>query len=104
MPVATIPDQSMLPRSQRPIEQRADQPATRIEDPELYVPRARQIEADQCPVARVVGTSQNDCADRLDTERYNAVFADPPGIGEGRSHRARYIRGCTPGGKEALPQ
>ncbi len=59
---------------------------------------------DQCPVARVVGTSHDDCADRLDMERYNVVFADPPGIGEARWHRARYVRGCTPGGKEALPQ
>jgi hypothetical protein len=59
---------------------------------------------DQCPVARVVGTDQNDCRDRLNMERYNLVFSDPPGVGENRAHRARYIRGCTPGGMEALPQ
>jgi hypothetical protein len=59
---------------------------------------------DQCPVARDVGTDASDARDRLNTERYNVVFADPPGLGQSRSHRARYIRGCAPDGKEALPQ
>ena len=59
---------------------------------------------DQCPVARVVGTDEEDSLDRMSTERYNAVFADPPGPGHARAHRARYIRGCAPGGMEVLPQ
>jgi hypothetical protein len=59
---------------------------------------------DQCPVARVVGDDEVDAGDRLDTERYNNVFADPPGLGQARSHLARYIRGCNPRGMGALPQ
>ncbi len=58
---------------------------------------------DQCPVSRVCGTSQADCRDRLDNERYNDLKADSPGLGSSRSHRVRYIVGCDPCGKEALP-
>jgi hypothetical protein len=58
---------------------------------------------DQCPVARVVGTSGADCRMRLSSERYNLVYADPPGVGQNRAHCARFISGCTPGGMEALP-
>jgi hypothetical protein len=59
---------------------------------------------DQCPVARNVGSSGDDSRDRMDSERYNLVFSDPAGVGEVRNHRARYVRGCNPRGKEALPQ
>ena len=59
---------------------------------------------DQCPVARAVGIDRDDCRNRLTTERYNFVYADPPGLGENRAHMARYVRGCTPRGREALPQ
>lgn len=58
---------------------------------------------DQCPVARVVGTSQDDCRDRLNNEQYDDLMSDPPGLGSTRSHRARYISGCDPAGKEVLP-
>lgn len=58
---------------------------------------------DQCPVSRVVGTSQSDCRDRLNGEQYDNVMADPPGLGQSRSHRVRYIVGCDPAGMEALP-
>jgi hypothetical protein len=58
---------------------------------------------DQCPVSRVVGTSQNDCRDRLNSERYDNLMADSPGLGEPRSHRTRYVVGCNPCGMEALP-
>lgn len=59
---------------------------------------------DQCPVARNVGANADDALVRLNTERYNHVLDDPPGLSGARSHRARYIRGCNPYGKEALPQ
>jgi len=57
---------------------------------------------DQCPVARVVGTDENDSRDRLNSERYNHMFPDPPGVGEDRHHRAKYISGCNPRGKGEL--
>jgi hypothetical protein len=62
------------------------------------------VRADQCPVARVVGFDQADAIDRLNHEGYIDVYADPPGYppGMARSHRARYINGCTPEGKEEL--
>jgi hypothetical protein len=60
---------------------------------------------DQCPVARNVGTDDDDSLTRMNNERYNAIYwVDPPGLGSDRRHRARYIRGCDPQGKEALPQ
>jgi hypothetical protein len=59
---------------------------------------------DQCPVARVVGTNEDDSRSRLDNERYAHVLADPPGWGQNRHHRARYIRGCNPRGRGALPE
>lgn len=59
--------------------------------------------SDQCPVARVVGTSQDDCRYRLDHERYNNFLSDPPGLGYSRAHRARYVIGCDPSGGDALP-
>jgi hypothetical protein len=57
---------------------------------------------DECPVARVVGQNSSDTLFRMNHERYSLVFSDPPGIGASRSHRARYIVGCDPKGKEAL--
>lgn len=60
--------------------------------------------SDQCPVARVVGEDDEDSLLRMNTERYNNVLSDPPGLGESRAHRARYIRGCNPRGKGALPE
>lgn len=59
---------------------------------------------DQCPVARVVGVDQADAIFRLDVERYNGVFIDPPGPDEFRRHRARYVGGCNPRGMGALPE
>jgi hypothetical protein len=70
----------------------------------LYVTHWYVGNRDQCPVARVVGADDDDSLFRLNNERYNHVLTDPPGLGEARSHRARYIRGCNPRGKEALPQ
>ncbi len=60
--------------------------------------------ADQCPVSRVVGFDADDSRDRLNSERYNDVFADPPGYpNQPRSHRAKYIGGCDPEGMGELP-
>jgi len=59
--------------------------------------------ADQCPVSRVVGFNPDDCRDRLNEERYNNVFADPPGtLNPFRSHAVKYINGCDPEGKPEL--
>lgn len=59
---------------------------------------------DQCPVARVVGDDDDDALSRLNNERYNHVMSDPPGLGQTRGHMARYIGGCNPRGKGALPE
>ncbi len=60
--------------------------------------------ADQCPVSRVVGFDSGDSRDRLNAERYNDVFPDPPGYpNQVRSHRAKYIGGCDPEGMGELP-
>jgi hypothetical protein len=67
----------------------------------LYI-RNVSNDYDQCPVARNVGSNNVDSLNRMSNERYNNVFADPPGLGAGRNHRARYIRGCDPKGKGAL--
>lgn len=57
---------------------------------------------DQCPVARNVGASSGDASVRMSYERYNFVLPDPPGLGEDRTHRVRYVEGCDPKGKGAL--
>jgi hypothetical protein len=57
---------------------------------------------DQCPVARNVGSSSADSVTRMSFERYNFIFPDPPGPGQNRNHRARYIKGCDPKSKGAL--
>jgi hypothetical protein len=66
-----------------------------------YVPDASGP-FDQCPVARSLGVNSADAVLRLSLERYNSVFPDPPGSGESRRHRARYVRNCDPKGKGAL--
>ena len=59
--------------------------------------------ADQCPVSRVVGFDDDDSRDRLNSERYNHLFPDPPGYpNQVRSHRAKYISGCDPEGRPEL--
>jgi hypothetical protein len=70
----------------------------------LYVEDDFVSNHDQCPVARVVGTNLEDSRIRMNTERFNHILDDPPGLGQSRTHRARYIRGCNPRGMEALPQ
>ena len=69
----------------------------------LYDTMWWSVTRDQCPVARGVGTNATDSRDRMFTERYNLVLSDPPGLGQSRNHRVRYIRGCNPKGKGALP-
>ena len=69
----------------------------------LYIPDINNG-YDQCPVARNVGVNSSDSLTRMNLERYSFVFNDPPGLNaSSRNHRARYIVGCDPKGKEALP-
>ncbi len=70
----------------------------------LYITHWYVSNRDQCPVARVVGSDAQNSLFRMNSERYNFVLDDPEGLGQSRHHRARYIRGCNPRGKEALPQ
>ncbi len=57
---------------------------------------------DQCPVARNVGVTSGDASLRMSYERYNLVFPDPPGLGQSRRHRVRYVSGCDPQAKGPL--
>lgn len=54
---------------------------------------------DQCPVAYAVGANQRDAINRLTTERYNNVFADPASIGW---WQVTYIAGRDPANETAL--
>jgi hypothetical protein len=67
----------------------------------LYAPDVSQS-YDQCPVAENVGINSADAVLRMSLERYNNVFPDPPGSGEPRRFRVRYVAGCDPKGKGAL--
>ena len=68
----------------------------------LYIHHANNSH-DQCPVARNVGTNGTNSLSRMNHERFNNVYSDPPGLGSPRNHRVRYIKGCDPKGKGALP-
>ena len=68
----------------------------------LYIHHANNSH-DQCPVARNVGTSGGNSLSRMNSERFNHVYSDPPRLGSARNHRVRYIKGCDPKGKGALP-
>lgn len=68
----------------------------------LYIHHANNSH-DQCPVARNVGTDGSNSLSRMNHERFNHVYSDPPGLGSPRNHRVRYIKGCDPKGKGALP-
>lgn len=60
---------------------------------------------DQCPVAFAVGANAVDVINRLYTERYNHVYADPPksGLtGSGTIWATTYIAGCDPQGEDTI--
>ena len=52
--------------------------------------------ATQCPVAYAVGTTADDCLDRLRNERYNNVYSDPGSI---NYYCYTYYVGCDPDGE-----
>jgi hypothetical protein len=59
-------------------------------------------DSDQCPVERAVGTTREECLDRMDTERYDDVLTDPEGNDESRWECVYFWDGCDPRGKDEL--
>ncbi|HEY3243872.1 MAG TPA: DUF6345 domain-containing protein [Phycisphaerae bacterium] len=57
---------------------------------------------DHCPVARGVGTGEEDCDDRMSNERYDHVYSDIAAEDIGFDE-VIYISGCDPKSEGALP-
>ncbi|HYB97976.1 MAG TPA: DUF6345 domain-containing protein [Candidatus Limnocylindrales bacterium] len=54
---------------------------------------------EQCPVAMAIGTSEADCFNRIDNERYNNIFGDPAG---NNYYCYYFFDGCNPACEDAF--
>lgn len=51
---------------------------------------------EQCPIAYAISSSKSGCLNRLNHERYNNIYGDPPGNGW---YCYKYVVGCNPAGE-----